>query len=42
VAWNDPELGIAWPVSAAEALLSDKDRRQPVLAGLPPHYRYGS
>src|SRR3984893_4811614 len=29
LAWNDPALGIAWPVSAAEALLSDKDRRQP-------------
>ena len=42
LAWDDPELGIAWPVSTAEALLSDKDRRQPVLAELPPHYRYGS
>jgi dTDP-4-dehydrorhamnose 3,5-epimerase len=42
LAWDDPELGIAWPVSAAEALLSDKDRRQPLLANLPQHYRYGS
>ena len=42
LAWNDPELGIAWPVSAAEALLSDKDRRQPVLAESPRHYRYAS
>ena len=42
LAWNDPELGIAWPVSAAEALLSDKDRRQPVFAESPRHYRYGS
>ena len=24
--WNDPELGIAWPL-AAEPILSDKDRR---------------
>jgi dTDP-4-dehydrorhamnose 3,5-epimerase len=40
LAWNDPELGIAWPVSAAEALLSDKDRGQPPLAALPPHYHY--
>src|SRR6266550_3109443 len=40
LAWNDPELDIAWPVSATEALLSDKDRRQPVLAELPRHYRY--
>lgn len=27
--WNDPDLGIKWPVSADEAILSDKDRRQP-------------
>ena len=38
--WNDPALGIAWPVANAEALLSDKDRRQPVLAELPQHFRY--
>ncbi|MGH9354868.1 MAG: dTDP-4-dehydrorhamnose 3,5-epimerase [Terriglobia bacterium] len=27
--WNDPELRIKWPVSSTEAILSDKDRRQP-------------
>lgn len=27
--WNDPELGILWPVSDNEAILSDKDKRQP-------------
>ena len=31
--WNDPELGIRWPVSEEEAVLSDKDRRQPKFAG---------
>jgi dTDP-4-dehydrorhamnose 3,5-epimerase len=35
LAWDDPDLGIAWPVSREEALLSDKDRRQPRLADLP-------
>ncbi len=40
LAWNDPELGIAWPVGETEALLSDKDRRHPVLAALPSYYRY--
>ena len=40
LAWDDPALGIAWPVSPAEAVLSDKDRRQPRLADLPPHFRY--
>jgi dTDP-4-dehydrorhamnose 3,5-epimerase len=40
LAWNDPALGIAWRVTDDEALLSDKDRRQPVLAELPAYYRY--
>lgn len=40
LAWDDPELGIAWPVSGGEALLSDKDRRHPVLAELPAYFRY--
>lgn len=40
LAWDDPELGIAWPVSGGDALLSDKDRRHPVLAELPAYFRY--
>lgn len=32
LAWDDPALGIDWPVSPQEATLSDKDRRQPRLA----------
>lgn len=27
--WNDPALGIAWPIPEGEAILSDKDRQQP-------------
>jgi dTDP-4-dehydrorhamnose 3,5-epimerase len=38
--WNDPELGIAWPVGEREAVLSDKDRRQPVLSELPHFFAY--
>jgi dTDP-4-dehydrorhamnose 3,5-epimerase len=38
--WNDPALGIAWPVSDDEALVSDRDRRHPVLSRLPQHFRY--
>ena len=34
--WNDPALGIAWPVSEVEAQLSAKDRIAPRLADLPP------
>ena len=40
LAWDDPELGIAWPVGADEVLLSDRDRRQPSLAELPAYFRY--
>src|SRR5690606_35750831 len=29
--WNDPAIGIDWPVTAAGAVLSDKDGRQPPL-----------
>jgi len=32
--WNDPELGIDWPVAADKARLSDKDRKHPRLAEL--------
>jgi dTDP-4-dehydrorhamnose 3,5-epimerase len=32
--WNDPDLGIDWPVTAEQARLSDKDRVHPGLAAL--------
>jgi dTDP-4-dehydrorhamnose 3,5-epimerase len=32
IRWNDPALRIDWPVSEAEAMLSDKDRKQPFLS----------
>jgi len=38
IAWDDPALGIGWPVTAAEAVLSDKDRRLPALAELPRYF----
>ena len=40
LAWDDPDLGIAWPFSAAEVILSDKDRRHPRLRDLPAHFTY--
>ena len=33
--WNDPALGIDWPVTPADALLSDRDRHHPALGKLP-------
>ncbi len=38
--WNDPELGIDWPVSEGEAHLSEKDSRLPRLAELPDYFVY--
>lgn len=32
--WNDPALGVDWPVAADAATLSDKDARAPRLADL--------
>lgn len=29
--WNDPALGIAWPVSAEEAIVAEKDRKGSLL-----------
>jgi dTDP-4-dehydrorhamnose 3,5-epimerase len=34
VAWNDPEIGIEWPIS--EPVLSERDRRAPPLAEVAP------
>lgn len=38
--WNDPELGIDWPVSPSNATLSDKDMNQPKLSEL--HTKFAS
>jgi dTDP-4-dehydrorhamnose 3,5-epimerase len=32
--WNDPRLNILWPITEAEAILSEKDKRFPSLAEL--------
>jgi len=40
VSWNDPEIGIEWPVPLDNVVLSDKDRVQPKLADLPPSFKY--
>jgi len=40
VLWNDPALGIAWPVTAAKAILSERDRKHPSLATLASPFTY--
>jgi dTDP-4-dehydrorhamnose 3,5-epimerase len=34
VLWNDPDLGIAWPATAGDAVLSEKDRVLPLFREL--------
>ena len=38
LAWDDPALGIDWPVAASDAILSDKDQTNPALAALPDYF----
>lgn len=41
IRFDDPALGIEWPVSADDAVLSDKDREQPFLADTPEYFTIG-
>jgi len=36
--WHDPALKIDWPISADQAVLSDKDRKQPLLTNLTTYF----
>jgi dTDP-4-dehydrorhamnose 3,5-epimerase len=38
LAWNDPALGINWPIDLRAAVLSDKDMRNPLFAELPLYF----
>jgi dTDP-4-dehydrorhamnose 3,5-epimerase len=38
--WNDPDIGIGWPIRTEEATLSDKDARLPRLAAFESPFVY--
>lgn len=38
VAWNDPAIGVDWPLNGIEPTLSDKDTKHPALADLPAYF----
>lgn len=40
IAWDDPALGIDWRISKENAVLSDKDRKHPLLADAPPAFTF--
>ncbi len=40
ILWNDPALGIEWPLTEDQAILSDKDRGQPLLAAFETPFTY--
>jgi dTDP-4-dehydrorhamnose 3,5-epimerase len=40
VLWNDPDLGIKWPVDEVAVVLSEKDRSLPRLRDLPGFFLY--
>lgn len=40
IAWDDPDLGIDWRFSAADLVLSDKDRKQPLLKDVSPGFQF--
>ena len=40
LAWNDPMIGITWPIAPQEAILSDKDKRLPGFADFISPFRY--
>lgn len=42
IAWDDPALGISWPLPPGGPTLSDKDRRAPKLAEIAPPFPAGS
>jgi len=47
ILWNDPEIGIEWPMPASEVQLSEKDKKAQTLAQWlaspdSEHFRYGS
>ncbi|MGF1461777.1 MAG: dTDP-4-dehydrorhamnose 3,5-epimerase [Maricaulaceae bacterium] len=38
LAWNDPAIGINWPIPDAEIILSEKDRKHPSLRDAPKYF----
>jgi dTDP-4-dehydrorhamnose 3,5-epimerase len=42
IRFDDPAIGVEWPLDGREPILSDKDRKAPLLAEAAPPFRYES
>ena len=42
LAWDDPEIGIAWPVNQERAIITERDRTFSRLAALPEFFRFAN
>jgi len=42
IRFDDPDLGIGWPVELGRAIVAEKDRAMPRLSELPVHFRWES
>jgi dTDP-4-dehydrorhamnose 3,5-epimerase len=42
IVWNDPALGIRWPLPDEHVTVSDRDRAHPPLAKLPKHFEFAA
>jgi dTDP-4-dehydrorhamnose 3,5-epimerase len=40
ILWNDPDLGLVWPVKQDYAVVSDKDKQLPRLRDVNPPFHY--
>jgi dTDP-4-dehydrorhamnose 3,5-epimerase len=40
VSWDDPDLGIVWPIARERVLISERDRLLPRLAEIPAFFTY--
>jgi dTDP-4-dehydrorhamnose 3,5-epimerase len=40
IRWDDPDVGIAWPVEAGAVILHDRDRKFPLLKDFDSPFAY--
>ena len=40
IRWDDPDVGVAWPIDSGDIILSDKDRRLPLLKEVDSPFAY--